>query len=49
MIRFTKYTRKIIRGDIIMKHILSRVKVSENDLITLLDYTYVIITILFDG
>ena len=49
MIRSTGYTRKIIRGDIITKRILGRVEVSENDLIALLDRTYVIITILFDS
>ena len=49
MIRSTGYTRKIIRGDTIAKRILSRVKVSKKDLITLLDHTCVIIAILFDG
>jgi hypothetical protein len=49
MIRSTRYTRKIIRGDIIIKYILGRVKVSKNDLIALLDRTCVIIAILFDS
>jgi hypothetical protein len=49
MIRSVGYTRKIVRGDTIAKRILGRVKVSKNDLIALLDRTYVTIAILFDG
>ena len=45
----TRYSRAIIKGDIITKYILSRVKVSKNNLITLLDSTYIIITILFNN
>ena len=49
IIRFIRYTKKIVKGDTIAKHILSRVKVSKNDLIALLDYTCVTIAISFDG
>jgi hypothetical protein len=49
MIRSTGYTRKIIRGDTITKRILSRVKVSKNNLITLLDHTYITIIISFNS
>ena len=49
MIRSTRYTRQIIRGDIITKRILSRVEVSESNLVALLNNTCNIITILFNG
>jgi hypothetical protein len=48
MIRFTGYTGPIIGGDIIAKYILSRVEVSENNLVALLNNTCNIIAILFD-
>jgi len=49
MIRSTGYTRQIIEGDIITKYILSRVEVSESNLVALLNTTYNIITILFNN
>jgi hypothetical protein len=49
MIRSAGYTRQIIRGDIITKYILSRVKVSESNLVALLNNTCNTITISFDG
>jgi hypothetical protein len=49
IIRSIGYTGKIIGGDTITKYILGRVEVSENNLIALLDRTYITITILFDG
>jgi hypothetical protein len=49
MIRSAGYTRQIIGGDIIAKRVLSRVEVSESDLVALLNATCNTIAILFDG
>jgi hypothetical protein len=49
MIRSAGYTRQIIRGDTITKRVLSRVEVSESDLVALLNTTCNIIAISFDG
>jgi hypothetical protein len=49
MICFAEYTGKIVEDDTVAKRILNKVKVSENNLIALLDRTCVTITISFDG
>ena len=49
MIRSTGFTGSIIKGDIIINRVYERVKVSEKDLITLLERTYAIVAISFDG
>jgi len=49
MIRSAGYTRPIIGGDIIAKRVLSRVEVSESNLVALLNNTCNTIAILFDG
>ena len=49
MIRSTRYTRKIVKGDTIALCVRDRVKVSKKDLIDLLDRIYTIVAISFDG
>lgn len=49
MIRSTGYTGLIIGRDIIRNHIQKKLEASEKDLITLLVYTSVIVTISFNN
>jgi hypothetical protein len=49
MIRFTRYTRKIVKGDTIASRVRDRVEVFEKDLIDLLDRICTIVAISFDG
>ena len=48
IICFAKYARNIIKGDIIANQVYIKVKAFKKDLISLLDYTCVIVAILFN-
>ena len=48
IIRFAKYTRNIIKEDIIANCVYIRVKAFKRDLIFLLNYTCAIVAILFN-
>jgi len=49
MIRSVGYTRKIVKGDVIVDRVAQKLIVSERDLLSLLECTCTIVVILFDG